>query len=123
MLILRVGLALGLALLLVIGAWSTSHGEADAHTTLCLAPGSSVAPVTAHHDGTSVVDTAPSDAGAVMATALCCILLVVLLSMRSFRGASLLRGAPVVRASAPSRAGPRRYASPLTLAQLSISRT
>ena len=123
MLILRVGLALGLALLLVIGAWSASHGKAVAHTTLCLAPGASVASVTAHHDETSVVESAPSDdAGIVMVAALCCVLLV-LLSLRSVRGAPLIRRAAVVRASAPSRAGPRLHVPALTLAQLSVSRT
>lgn len=122
MLILRVGLALGLALLLVIGAWSTSHGKADAHTTLCLAPGASVASVSGHHDDTSVVATTPSDAGIVVIAALCCFVLV-LLSLRSARGATLIRRAVALRASAPSRAGPRRHVPALTLTQLSLSRT
>ncbi|WP_311258753.1 hypothetical protein [Microbacterium sp. WCS2018Hpa-9] len=121
-LILRVALALGLALLLVIGAWSTSHGKADAHTTLCLAPGASVASIGAHHDDTSAAETAPPDAGIVLVAALCCFLLV-LLSVRSARGSTLIRHAVPVRASAPSRAGPRRHVPALTLAQLSLSRT
>ncbi|MEV7800290.1 hypothetical protein AB0O14_14440 [Microbacterium foliorum] len=122
MLILRVGLALGLALLLVIGAWSTSHGKADAHTTLCLAPGASAASVSGHHDDTSVVATTPSDVGIVVIAALCCFVLV-LLSLRSARGATLIRRAVALRASAPSRAGPRRHVPALTLTQLSLSRT
>ncbi len=123
MLILRVALALGLALLLVIGAWSASHGKADAHSTLCLAPGASVASVAAHHDGTSVVESAASDdAGIVVVAALCCILLV-LLSLRSVRGAPLIRRAAALRSSAPTRAGPRLHIPALTLAQLSVSRT
>lgn len=123
MLILRVGLALGLALLLVIGAWSTSHGKADAHTTLCLASGASVASTAAHHDDTSVVETAPSDAAAVVVVAALCCFLLVLLSLRSASGTTLLRRGTSVRASAPSRAGPRRHVPALTLTQLSLSRT
>lgn len=122
MLVLRIGLALGLALLLVIGAWSTSHGTAYAHTTLCLAPGASVASVSGHHADTSVTDTTPSDTGTVVIAALCCFLLV-LLSLRSGRGATLIRRAVAHRASAPSRAGPRRHVPALTLTQLSLSRT
>ena len=123
MLILRVALALGLALLLVIGAWSTSHGKADAHTALCLAPGSSVASVTGHHDVTSVVETAPSDdAGMIMVAALCCILLV-LLSLRGLTGAHRMLHIAPRRSSAATRAGPRLHVAPLTLAQLSVSRT
>ncbi|KQR49628.1 hypothetical protein ASF87_02565 [Microbacterium sp. Leaf161] len=122
MLILRVALALGLALVLVIGAWSTSHGKADAHATLCLAPGASVASTAVHHDHTSVVETAPSDAGIVIVAALCCFLLV-LLSLRSARGTTLLHRGTSLRASAPSRAGPRRHVPALTLTQLSLSRT
>ena len=121
-LILRVGLALGLALLLVIGAWSTSHGKADAHTTLCLAPGASVTSVSGHHDDSSVVATTPSDAGIVVIAALCCVVLA-LLSMRSAGGATLIRRAVSRRASAPSRAGPPRRVPALTLVQLSLSRT
>lgn len=122
MLILRVGSALGLALLLVIGAWSTSHGKADAHTALCLAPGASVSSVAAHHDDSGVVETAPSDAGIVVIAALCCVVLM-LLSLRSARVTTSIRRAVAVRASAPSRAGPRRHTPALTLTQLSLSRT
>ena len=39
MLVARVIIAVGLALLLVVGAWSTSRGSADVHATLCLASG------------------------------------------------------------------------------------
>lgn len=128
MLILRVALALGLALLLVIGAWSTSHGKADAHTTLCLAPGASVASVSGHHDGgvtvvdAVFVDVVPADTGIIVIAALCCFLLVLLL-LRFGRGGGLLRTGIPVRASAPTRAGPQRCVPTLTLAQLSLSRT
>lgn len=124
MLILRVALALGLALLLVIGAWSTSHGKADAHATLCLAPGASAASLSGHHDGGgTAMDAAPSDAGiVVVVAALCCFVLVLLLLRFGRRGGLIRTGIPV-RASAPTRAGPQRCIPALTLTQLSLSRT
>jgi hypothetical protein len=123
MLILRVALALGLALLLVIGAWSASHGKADAHATLCLAPGASAASLSGHHDGGgTAMDAAPSDAGIVVVAALCCFVLVLLLLRFGRRGGLIRTGIPV-RASAPPRAGPQRCIPALTLTQLSLSRT
>ncbi|WP_431071006.1 hypothetical protein [Microbacterium phyllosphaerae] len=125
MLILRIALALGLALLLVIGAWSTSHGKADAHATLCLAPGVSAAATSTsgHHDGgVTVVDAVSSDAGTTAVAALCCILLVLLL-LRFGRTARLLVGSRGFVASAPTHAGPRLHVPALTLTQLSLSRT
>ena len=133
MLIVRIGLALGLALLLVIGAWSTSHGEADAHATLCLAPGVSAAAAStsAHHDGEvtvvdavadAVADAVSSDTGTAAIAALCCILLV-LLFLRVGRAARLLVRSRGFLAAAPTRAGPRLHVAALTLTQLSVSRT
>ncbi|WP_244198718.1 hypothetical protein [Microbacterium phyllosphaerae] len=123
MLIIRIGLALGLALLLVIGAWSTSHGKADAHTTLCLAPGISAASASDHHDsGATVVDAVSSDTGTTAVAALCCILLV-LLFLRVGRAARLLVRSRGFLTSAPTRAGPRLHVPALTLTQLSLSRT
>ncbi|MGJ0389212.1 hypothetical protein [Microbacterium sp. CGR1] len=125
MLVLRIALALGLVLLLVIGAWSTSHGKADAHATLCLAPGVSAAAASTsgHHEGgVTVVDAVSSDAGTAAVAALCCILLV-LLFLRFGRTAPLLVGSRGFVASAPTRAGPRLHVPALTLTQLSLSRT
>ncbi|KQQ66345.1 hypothetical protein ASF63_12435 [Microbacterium sp. Leaf320] len=124
-LILRIALALGLALLLVIGAWSTSHGKADAHAALCLAPGVSAASASVHHDGgVTVVDAVSSDTGTAVVAALCCILLVfVLLFLRFGRAARLLVRSRGLLTAAPTRAGPRLYVPALTLTQLSLSRT
>ena len=123
MLIVRIGLALGLALLLVIGAWSTSHGKADAHTALCLAPGISAASASGHHDSeVAVVDAVSSDTGMAVAAALCCILLV-LLFLRFGRAARLLVRSRGFLTAAPTRAGPRLHVPALALTQLSLSRT
>ncbi|WP_341955160.1 hypothetical protein [Microbacterium sp. LWH13-1.2] len=123
-LILRIALALGLALLLVIGAWSTSHGKADAHATLCLAPGVSAASASSHHDGAvTVVDAVSSDTGTAVA-ALCCILLVfVLLLLRFGHAARLVVRSRGLLTAASARAGPRLHVPALTLTQLSLSRT
>ncbi|KAA0962986.1 hypothetical protein FQ142_05015 [Microbacterium sp. ANT_H45B] len=125
MLILRVGLALGLALLLVIGAWSTSHREGDVHAGLCIAPGASAS---GHHDGMAAAadavssDVVSSDAGMAAVAALCCILLALLL-VRFRVAARLLVHNRRVAASPPTRAGPRLHVPALTLTQLSLSRT
>lgn len=125
-LILRIALALGLALLLVIGAWSTSHGKGDAHATLCLAPGVSAgsgASSSGHHDGdATVVDMVSSDTGLAAIGVLCGILLVLLL-LRFGRGARFVVTNGRSTASAPPRAGPSRRVPALTLTQLSLSRT
>ena len=123
MLILRVALALGVAVLLVIGAWSTSHGKADAHAALCIASGSSATSTSGHHDGqTSVVDAPSSDTGLAVVAAFCGFLLALLL-VRLGGGAALLRLESPQRTTAPPRAGPRRSVPALTLTQLSLSRT
>lgn len=123
MLIARVAIALGLALLLVIGAWSASHGQGDAHATLCLAPGVSSADAVDPQDGTATVEVLSSEAGTVVATALCCVLLV-LLFRRLAGGLRVLGRGRLVRGPLPIRAGPPRSApAALTLVQLSVSRT
>lgn len=123
MMILRIALALGLAVLLVIGAWSASHGTADAHGTLCLAPGASAASVSGHHDAeVTVIETMSSDAGVMVVAALCCVLLALLL-LRVGRTARLLVTSRALATSAPTRAGPRSHVPALTLTQLSLSRT
>ncbi|MFJ4222821.1 hypothetical protein [Microbacterium sp. NPDC089695] len=121
MLIARVALALGLALLLVIGAWATSHRTADAHTALCLATGVSTS--TADHGGTSaVVDASLVDAGALVIAAVCGVLLVLLL-LRFAARAPWRAGVRLRRTVTPPRAGPVRVVPALTLVQLSLSRT
>ena len=121
----RIVIAVGLALLLVVGAWSASHGSADAHATLCLAPGvtssaeaeTTAAPVVEH----GAVDLL-TDAATCAAAALCAVALVLLLRrLGTRRGVRLRRLLP--RTLAPLRAGPRPRVRPLSLAQLSISRT
>lgn len=125
MLIVRVALALGLALLLVIGAWSASHRSADAHTGVCLAPGvsTSVAHGPDFTEATtgSAVEAPPIDVGLVVIAALCCFLLVLVL--RRLTGAPLLCTGTSRYSIAPTRAGPRRVVPALSLAQLSLSRT
>lgn len=126
MLFIDVVLALGLALLLVIGAWSTSHGTADTHTTVCLASGvSSSSP--AHDHGGAVAsaspdDAAPVDSGVVVIAALCCFLLVLLLRRLPAGGGLLRTGAPTSTVT-PVRAGPLRTVPALSLTQLCLSRT
>ncbi|KNY06052.1 hypothetical protein [Microbacterium sp. GCS4] len=133
MLIVRVALALGLALLLVIGAWSTSHRTADAHSALCLATGVSASStgVSASSTGSghdlteaasSPIEASPMDAGGVVIAVLCCLLLVLLLLRLPGRSALLCTDSPR-RSVMPSRAGPRRAVPALTLVQLSLSRT
>lgn len=125
-LIARVIIAVGLALLLVVGAWSTSRGSADLHATLCLASGVSVpagaAPSAADHDDVTAVDVLASDAGVCVIAVLCCVALVLLFPR--LRGhATRPLGSRALRPTAPSRAGPGVVVRALTLAQLSLSRT
>lgn len=123
MLIARVAIALGLALLLVVGAWSASHGQGDAHATLCLAPGVSSTEAVDHQDGTAIVEVLSSDAGTVVAATLCCVLLV-LFFRRLVGGLRVLGRGRLVRGPLPIRAGPlRRTPAALTLIELSVSRT
>lgn len=113
--------ALGLALLLVVGAWSNAHGQTDAHTTLCLAPGSaSPAAGTTSSDGeTAVVDVLVTGAALCSFAALCGIALLRLRRRIGPTGGIRLRR----RTPLPVRAGPVAFPSPLTLIQLSVSRT
>lgn len=126
MLIARVITAVGLALLLVVGAWSTSRGDADVHATLCLASGASqssgAAPGADAIDGATAIDVLSSDVGVCLIAVLCGVALVLLLLRLGGRGTRPLgRRAP--RLASPPRAGPRASARALTLTQLSISRT
>lgn len=115
--------ALGLALLLVVGAWSNAHGQTDAHTTLCLTPGSaSPAAGTTSSDGeTAVVDVLVTGAALCSFAALCGIALLRLRRrIGPPRGIRLRRRTPT---TLPVRAGPVAFPFPLTLIQLSVSRT
>ena len=123
MLIARVVIAVGLALLLVVGVWSTPHGTADVHGTLCLASGASApaaAPVAS--DGGSSVDVLSSDLGICAVAVLCVVALVLLFRRLSGRGTRAL-GGRVPRTASPPRAGPVAAIRALTLTELSISRT
>lgn len=125
-LIARVITAVGLALLLVVGAWSTSHGAADVHASLCLAPGVShpvgSTPAGADAEDATAIDVLSSDAAACLVAVLCGIGLVLLL--RRVLGAGRVAfGGLAPRPSVPVRAGPRVIPPALTLTQLSISRT
>ncbi|UUE19908.1 hypothetical protein [Microbacterium sp. J1-1] len=124
--IARVVLAVGLALLLVVGAWSTSRGSAEVHATLCLASGITASAGTesgtAVADGATAVDVLTADAGVCLVVALCCVALVLLFLRLRGRGTRLLVSrAP--RTAPPARAGPRPLLSALSLTELSISRT
>ncbi len=124
--IARVVLAVGLALLLVVGAWSTSRGSAEVHSTLCLASGIA-APTGADSgaataDGETAVDVLTSDAGICLVVALCAVALVLLFLRLRGRGTRLLVSC-VPRATAPMRAGPHPVVPALSLVQLSVSRT
>lgn len=125
MLVIRIAIALGLALLLVIGAWSTSHGEADVNSTLCVAAGHSAsdAATGAAAQEQAVLTDAPAATGALcLVAALCCALLVLLVRRLLAEGRRTLTGiAP--RARLPRRAGPSWTPAALSLVQLSISRT
>lgn len=117
-------IAVGLALLLVVGAWSASHGSADAHATLCLAPGVSQSADTAAGTG-PMVEPAPADladAAACAVAALCCVALVLLFRHLRTRSGLRFRGL-LPRVTAPLRAGPRPLLPAVSLIQLSISRT
>lgn len=124
--IARVVLAVGLALLLVVGAWSTSRGSAEVHATLCLASGVT-APAgaesgTAVADGATSVDVLTADAAVCLAVALCGVALALLFLRLRGRGTRLLVS-HTPRVAPPMRAGPRFLVPALSLAQLSISRT
>lgn len=126
MLIARVIIAVGLALLLVVGAWSTSRGSADVHATLCLASGVSestaAAPAAADLEGATTVDVLSSGVGICLLAVLGGVALVLLFRRLAGRGSRPL-GNRAPRTVSPSRAGPRIIVPALTLTQLSISRT
>ena len=126
MLIARVIIAVGLALLLVVGAWSTSRGSADVHATLCLASGVSdsagAAPTAADLAGASSIDALSADVGVCLLAVLCSVALVLLFRRLAGHGTRPL-GTRAVRTVSPSRAGPSALVPALTLTQLSISRT
>lgn len=121
MVIVRVALALGLSVLLLIGAWTDSHGESTAPGAVCVAEGVSAGAVS-HEHGSSVVDAAASDIGVLGICALI-VFLLVLLMVRMLHARALLQRGRVATASAPPRAGPSARILSLTLVQLSVSRT
>ncbi|MFK0403483.1 hypothetical protein ACIQTT_14210 [Microbacterium sp. NPDC090225] len=121
--------ALGLALLLVVGAWSTSHGEADVHASLCLASGASASDAGAgasHHDDVAPLDASSSHGSSPAAltgfVVLWFLALVVLLVRTLRRGPGILLPRATLAVAAP-RAGPHPPRTALTLTELSISRT
>jgi hypothetical protein len=121
----KIVMALGLALLLVVGAWSTSRGDADVHAALCLAPGVTAPAATAaaeHHDEVAAVDVLSSDAALCVIAVLCGVAFVLLLR-RLWAGTRGMPAGRAPRTAPPARAGPHRVPSTLTLIQLSISRT
>ena len=126
MLIARVITAVGLALLLVIGAWSSSHGPADVHATLCLASGVSSSTDTVASevgaDSPTAVDVLSSDLAVCVLAVLCGVALALLFRRLRGRDARPL-GIRVPRPKSPPRAGPRLVVPALSLTQLSISRT
>ena len=117
--------ALGLALLLVVGAWSTSHGDADVHATLCVAPGVTTPDVAAggdHHDEVTAADALTSDAALCAVAVFWFLALLALLVRMLRRSPGILIPRTALVAAAP-RAGPRATRTALTLTELSISRT
>lgn len=124
--ILRVAIALGLALLLLVGAWSTSHGQADVHTSLCVAP-AGAAPTAGAADTPAAAPTAIdvlSSGAAACAIAVLCGVMLVLLLRRLLRGPHRTPLGIAPYTAAPVRAGPAAaLPGSLSLVQLSISRT
>ena len=122
MLIARAVTAVGLALLLVVGAWSTSRGSADVHVTPCLAAGvAAPADATGAADATTI-DVLASTVGVCLLAVLGGVALVLLFRRLTGHDARPL-GARTPRRVSPSRAGPVARPRTLTLIQLSISRT
>lgn len=123
MLIARVITAVGLALLLVVGAWSTSRGSADVHATICVAAGvSTTAGAASSTDEATAIDVVTSEVGVCLLAVLCGVALVLLLRRLAGHGTRPL-GTRAPRTVTPSRAGPGALVPALTLTQLSISRT
>lgn len=121
MLIVRVAIALGLAVLLLVGAWSNSHGESSTGTALCLASGASATSVSDHQE-TASPDVVSQGAG-VLGICAMVVFLLVMIALRLLGERGIIRLARAAVASAPPRAGPARFPATLTLEQLSISRT
>jgi hypothetical protein len=121
MLIVRVAIALGLTVLLLVGAWSNSHGESRTGSALCLATGVSASSVSDHQEITAS-DVASPDAGLVGVCALV-VFLLVMIALRLLSPRTAFRIERGATASAPPRAGPTFVPPALTLAQLSLSRT
>lgn len=131
MLVARLATAVGLALLLLVGAWSTSHGSADVHSALCLASGTTApdgsSPADAFPggegaDALSAVDVLSSDVGLCMIAVLCGVASALLLRRLRGRTAGVLTGRTRLLIP-PTRAGPDRLVPARTLTQLSVSRT
>lgn len=123
MLIVRVAIALGLAVLLLVGAWSDSHGESSTGSALCLASGASATSVSDQQQAASP-DSAAPDAGLLGVCAMVVFLLMIIaLRLPGDHGA--IRHGRSAAATAPPRAGPAAFLPTLalTLTQLSISRT
>lgn len=125
-LITRVIIAVGLAVVLALaaGAWSVAHGSADVHTTLCVAD-EVPAPADAALDADTTVNATAIDvhaADACLAAVLCCVALA--LWFRRLPGArSRPLGTRSLHLLSLPRAGPIALVPALSLAQLSISRT
>lgn len=129
MLAARIAIAVGLALLLVIGAWSTAHGPADAHASLCLAadvstPGAATTPSAGDAASAPGFTAQNDDPGVLLVcvAVLCGAALALLLRFLLRRTDHPAR----VHASWLRHAGPTGPVAPpivLSLSQLSISRT
>lgn len=120
--IVRIAIALGLAMLLLLGAWTDSHGETATAGSICVADGVSAGAV-AHDHGASVVDAAASDGLGAIGVCALLVFLLVLLTLRMLRMRIPLRLSSVITASAPPRAGPIAPVIGFSLVQLSVSRT
>jgi hypothetical protein len=121
MLIVRVVIALGLAVLLLVGAWSDSHADAATGTSLCVADGTSASSVVSHQEITAP-GIASTDAGLLGVCAIV-VFLLVLAGLRLLGERTRLFTGRAATASAPPRAGPAVVPPTLSLTQLSISRT
>lgn len=129
----KLATAVGLALLLVVGAWSTSRGDADVHGSLCLASGvsTSAASISGGHGGAPAADphaadnlsanALSTDAALCVVAAFCCVALVLLLRGR-FPGRGKILALAPRQTMRVTRATPARLVPPLTLPQLSVLR-
>lgn len=126
--------AVGLALLLVVGAWSTSHGDADVHASLCLAPGASAgagAAAGGHHDAAAssvatpdaAAAAAAADGSAISAVVVLWFLALVALVLLLARRSTGILHPRTLRPALVPRAGPRARPTALSLTELCLSRT